>query len=100
MTALAKEKCIPAYPLGRPVDGRARYGMTPEQAHVYRWLVKNKPHDMPFSINTRELSVIMATKHSGIHQRVRALVERGWIEGHGSFYRFVAPVRQLKWSHS
>ena len=33
MSALAhSEGTVPAHPLGQPLDGRPRYGMTPEQA--------------------------------------------------------------------
>lgn len=85
----------PAYPLGRPAD-RDRYGMTPEQAHVYRWLVKKRPHDRAFSISFREVALAMASPVGNIHARVSALVERGWLERDDAGYRFVQPVMQFK----
>lgn len=94
MTALALDT-RPAYPLGRPSD-RDRYGMTPEQAHVYRWLVKNRPHDRPFAISFREVALAMAAPLGSIHQRVAALVERGWLERDDAGYRFVHPVMQFR----
>lgn len=96
MSALAKDNTVPAFPLGQPVDGRERYGMTPEQAHVYRWLVQYKPHNQPFPVNTRALGQAMATTHSSIHDRLKALVDRGWLQGQGSFYRFVEPIMAFK----
>lgn len=61
MTRAAAFICaVPAFPLGQPVDGRPRYGMTPAQADVYRCLVKHKPHNDAFGINFRELAWRMA----------------------------------------
>lgn len=96
MTALAREATIPAYPLGRPVDGRLRFGMTPEQAHVYRWLVKNRPHDRAFVVNFRSVAKAMMTKEGNAHQRIMALVERGWLERDDAGYRFVHPVMMFR----
>ena len=95
MSALAIETTIPAYPLGQPLDGRKRYGMTPEMAHVYRWLVQHKPHDGVFGINFRELAQHMARHHGSVHPAVRSLVERGWLEGKNETYSFVHPVMRF-----
>jgi hypothetical protein len=96
MSAVRQEATVPAFPLGRPVDGRERFGMTPEQAHVYRWLVENRPHDRPFSINYRAVGLSMAAGISNIHMRVWALCERGWLERVGLHYRFVHPVKVFR----
>lgn len=94
--ALAIESTRPAYPLGKPVD-RDRYGMTPEQAILYRWLVKNKPHDKPFTINTRAIApLFLVASHSQFHDRVVALVERGWLERDDAGYSFVQPIMKFK----
>lgn len=95
MTALAL-KTIPAHPLGIPLDGRARYGMTPEQAHVYGWLVKNRPHDRAFAIAFRHVAQVMASTEGNIYQRVSALVERGWLARDDAGYRFVQPVMKFR----
>jgi hypothetical protein len=89
-------RTVPGYPLGRPVDGRLRFGMTPEQANIYRWLVKHKPHTGSFAVNFRNLAQCMASTSGNIHQRVAALVERGWLEREDAGYRFVHPVMQFK----
>lgn len=95
MTALALAT-RPAYPLGRPAD-RDRYGMTPEQACLYRWLVQHKPHDKPFTIGFRAIAPLFLLKgHSKLHDRVAGLVERGWLERDDAGYRFVHPVMQFK----
>lgn len=103
MTALAYEITVPAYPLGEPFDGRPRYGMTPEMAEVYRWLVQHKPHHGSFAINFRETGWRMARHYTALHRTVQGLVERGWLEcgdlpvkGAGSTYSFVHPVKQFK----
>lgn len=91
---LPHERTIPAYPLGRPVDGRERYGMTPEQAHIYRWLVLNRPHDGSFRLNFAQLGEVMLCKRWNVFKRVMALVDRGWLKpckAHGT-YEFVQPV--------
>lgn len=98
---LISERTVPAFPLGQPVDGRPRYGMTPEMACAYRWLVKYKPHDESFAVNFRETGWRMARHPSKIHATVQALVERGWITpdaspGRYTTYRFVHPVMQFK----
>ncbi len=96
MTALAFSFATrPAFPLGKPATCD-RYGMTPEQANVYRWLVKNRPHRNPFAISFREVAIVMASTHGNIHARVSALVERGWLERNGARYRLVAPIMHFK----
>jgi hypothetical protein len=95
-------KTVPAFPLGQPTDGRPRYGMTPEQACLYRWLVKHKPHDGPFGINFRGTAWRMARHGSAIHKTVCALVERGWLHhieaaNHMDVaYAFVHPVMNFR----
>lgn len=101
MTALAHENCVPAYPLGQPEDGRKRYGMTPEQAHIYRWLVKNRPHDEPFAMDFRTIGSMMGCSCGTAHFHIRALIDRGWIKPHGKGarltgrYAFVQPVKHF-----
>lgn len=88
---------VPAFPLGQPVDGRERYGMTPEQACVYRFLVDTQPHAERFKINFRSLARSMVCGLGNAHQRVTALVERGWITvDRTGGYRFVQPVMHFK----
>jgi DNA-binding MarR family transcriptional regulator len=94
-------RTVPAFPLGQPVDGRARYGMTPEQAFVYRWIVRNRPHDAPFPILFRELAQAMALREAIVHMHVVALVERGWLESiatvpNRTLYRLVHPVMRFR----
>jgi hypothetical protein len=89
-------RTVPGFPLGQPVDGRLRYGMTPEQASIYRWLVQHRPHDKSFAISFRHLAQCMASTSGNVHQRVAALCERGWLERDDAGYRFVAPVMQFK----
>jgi hypothetical protein len=89
-------KTVPGFPLGQPVDGRKRYGMTPEMACVYRWLVKHKPHDETFGVNFRETAWRMARHHGTMHKTLRALVERGWLYGENDAYAFVHPVMTFK----
>ena len=79
MTALAQELTRPAFPLGQPFDGRPRYGMTPEQARVYRWLVDNRPHGEVFKVQFREVAAGINMKLSTVHHSVRELVDRGWL---------------------
>lgn len=95
--SVASVATVPAFPLGIPVDGRLRYGMTPAQADVYRWIVKHKPHHESFGINFRELAFRMASHLKTSHACVRALVERGWLEvaeykPSATVYRFVHPI--------
>lgn len=101
MSALAQEKTVPAFPLGQPFDGRKRYGMTPAQAEVYRWLVEHKPHDQAFGVNFREMAFRMVSHLQTSHACVRGLVERGWLEvaehkASATVYRFVHPVMRFK----
>ncbi len=96
MTALAHEITVPAYPLGRPVDGRERYGMTPEQARVYRWLVARRPNAGRFYLDFRHAAQALEMWLSKVHWCMVQLVERGWVEsfpnaGHTQ-YAFVQPV--------
>lgn len=90
------EATIPAYPLGKPLDGRARYGMTPEQAYIYNWLVRNRPHDRPFAISFRAVALAMAAPLGNVYTRVQGLIERGWLTRDDAGYRFVAPIRTFK----
>lgn len=101
MTALAHEIAVPAYPLGEPYDGRLRFGMTPAQAEVYRWLVQNKPHHGAFGVNFREMAFRLVSHLETSHACVRGLVERGWLEvaehkASATVYRFVHPVKLFK----
>jgi hypothetical protein len=94
-------RTVPAFPLGVPEDGRPRYGMTPEMACAYRWLVDHKPHEAPFGINFRETAWKMARHGGAMHATVQGLVERGWIEkaevrGSETTYQFVRPVMTFK----
>lgn len=89
---------VPAFPLGIPTDGRSRYSMTREQAIVYRWLVKHRPHNQEFTVNFRVLAKLIITSPALAHARVQALVDRGWLKtmpGHGR-YSFVHPVRHFR----
>lgn len=96
ISALAVEKTIPAYPLGKPVDGRARYGMTPEQARMYRWLVNNRPHHEWFAPDFRKVAAAIDCGLQRTFDHFAALVERGWLEGAGNNYRLVAPVMSFR----
>lgn len=89
---------VPAHPLGIPVDGRKRYGMTPEQACLYRWLVKYRPHDQEFRISMRQVAKVMLCKsHENISDRVDNLIDRGWLkECEKGRYAFVHPVMHFK----
>lgn len=93
MTALAIETTVDAYPLGRPPCGTLRYGMTPEQAMLYRWLVKNRPHDKAFAIGFREAAIAHLTGVCRVHDRVMALVERGWLKRVAKRYTFIEPIQ-------
>lgn len=93
MTALALAT-RPAYPLGKPAD-RDRFGMTQEQAYVYNWLVKNRPHDRAFAVNFRQIAIVMASPVHNIHARVIALCERGWLQREDAGYRFVHPIMKF-----
>lgn len=100
MTALAQELTRPAFPLGQPYDGRPRYGMTQEQARVYRWLVANKPHGEAFQVHFREAAADINMKLATVHHSVRELVDRGWLfEELGTRYTrygLVYPVMRFK----
>jgi hypothetical protein len=96
-------RTVPGFPLGQPVDGRERYGMTREHADAYRWLVKNRPHDKPFCLNFRDCAWSrQKISHSRTHDTIAALVERGWIQkidapnSRAVTYSFVHPVMQFK----
>ena len=99
MTALAP-KTVPAFPLGQPVDGRPRYGMTLEQAAAYRWLVANRSHLHAFLLDSRDVAAGVPMHLSTLHHCVRELVDRGWLyEVRGDAqtrYGFVAPVMHFK----
>lgn len=95
---LISERTVPAFPLGQPKDGRPRYGMTPEMARVYRWLVDNRPHNGEFRLNFTDLCEALETERSTAHLHVIGLVERGWLEagpenGAWRLYSFVQPVK-------
>jgi hypothetical protein len=94
-------RTVPGFPLGQPEDGRPRYGMTPEMALTYNWLVKHRPNARPFGINFRELGLRMLTSEGSMFKRVQSLVERGWLEiaeqrPGASTYRFVHPVMTFR----
>jgi hypothetical protein len=102
MTALAIATRA-AYPLGKPSD-RDRYGMTADQACLYRWLVKYRPHDRPFSISFRATAPLFCTTHTAVFHMVQNLIERGWLERDDAGYQ-VCPAhhvvqpkeRKVKW---
>jgi DNA-binding MarR family transcriptional regulator len=95
-------RTVPGFPLGQPVDGRERYGMTAEQAHAYCWLVKNRPHDKPFCLNFRDAAWSLHRHPGRTHAVISALVERGWIQkidapnSRAVTYAFVHPVMTFK----
>ena len=94
-------RTVPAYPLGQPEDGRPRYGMTPEMARAYRWIVENRPHDAPFWLRFSEISEAMQTERSTVQLLVVGLVERGWLDrvdvpGSLAHYALVHPVKVFK----
>lgn len=94
-------RTVPAYPLGEPVDGRPRYGMTPDQARAYCWLVNHRPHFGQWQICFTEMCAALETERSTAHMHVMGLVERGWLEpgesnGGHTRYAFVHPVRMFK----
>lgn len=85
---------IPAYPLGMPVDGRLRFGMTPEQARLYGWLVKHKPHSQSFTMNFRDIAAHLGKQyHSKVYDHAMALIERGWLQKDGERFQFVDPIK-------
>jgi DNA-binding MarR family transcriptional regulator len=91
---------LPAYPCGKPLDGRDRYGMTPEQGALYRWLVKNKPHHVAFLMHFRDVASEFNRSLSKTHVQVTALVERGWLEKVEDLYAFVQPVMHFAEPHN
>jgi hypothetical protein len=95
---LISDSTVSAFPLGQPTDGRPRYGMTPFQARIYRWLVENKPHAEPFNILSRDVAWALNSSphHAKYHDAVRALVERGWLDGDWYSYQFVHPVMTFR----
>lgn len=101
---LISEATVQAYPLGEPVDGRPRYGMTPDMARIYRWLVDNRPRFGQWQICFTDLSEALETERSTAHMHIVGLVERGWLEpgernGGHTLYSFVHPVRVFKALH-
>lgn len=70
---------VPAFPLGQPLDGRPRYGMTPYMAHLYRWLIANRAQEGEFKLSFRDISEATGESLSSVHAGVRGLVERGWL---------------------
>lgn len=95
-------RTVPGFPLGQPVDGRPRYGMTPEQATAYRWLVGNRPHDEPFCLNFRNVAWNLQRHHGRTHRVISGLMERGWLikvdapDPRAVTYAFVHPVITFK----
>jgi hypothetical protein len=101
MTAPAlRESSIPAFPLGQPLDGRKRYGMTPQQARLYRWLVKSRPHHIPFQMHFRDAALALGTGVGSLHYCLMELVDRGWVSNTGAGahaqYQMVPPVMTFK----
>lgn len=97
------EKYVPAHPSGIPADGRLRYGMTPEQASLYRWLVANRSHDEEFHFDFRRAAEALGFYHGGaVYQVVRGLIERGWLyrveNGNhlDTVYGFVQPIMRFR----
>lgn len=93
-------KTVPGFPLGQPKDGRPRYGMTPEQARLYRWLLKSRPHHIPFPMHFRDAEVDIGIGKASLHRCMQGLVERGWVDhapngGHAE-YRMVRPVKRFR----
>lgn len=96
MTAIAREATVLAHPLGIPVDGRERYSMTRDMAHVYAWLIRNMDHDEPFAVNFRAVAQAMLSREGAVHTQVKSLVERGWLLSVGNRYKFVEPIMRFK----
>lgn len=99
--AHATDGTIPAHPLGQPYDGRQRFGMTHEQARVYRWLLENRPHDEPFLLDFRDGAAGMGKWLGATAGLVDELVDRGWLTPAGPrggymTYSFVHPVMLFK----
>lgn len=92
---------VPAYPLGRPVDGRPRFGMTQEQARIYWWLVRNRSHTRVFALSFRDVSEGTGHEVSTVHACVMGLIERGWLykierQDRHPLFAFVRPVKMFK----
>ena len=102
MTALAyHEGTVLAHPLGIPLDGSNRYGMTPAMARLYRWLVHNRPHSSEFSLSFRDASEALGADVSSIHYCAVGLEERGWLRrfnrrGHHPLFAFIHPVMNFR----
>ena len=94
------DRLIKANPLGVPEDGRPRYGMTPEQATVYAYIVENMPHDRTFLMNFRQLAAGVSMQLANVRGAVADLYVRGWLEpdytGPVTVYRLIAPVKRFK----
>jgi len=92
------EQYVPAHPLGIPVDGRPRYGMEPEQAKLYRWLLANRAHHEEFRFDFRAVALAIGSHHGTVHNLTKGLVERGWLYRADNsnhlkvIYGFVQPV--------
>ena len=99
---LISDSTVPAFPLGQPVDGRERFGMTPNQAKLYRWLVDNRPHNQAFQILFREVADAINMNISAVHWLLTELCERGWLHCNHSrnhlkvTYAFVHPVMTFR----
>ncbi len=97
--SIAITATVPAYPLGRPVD-RLRYGMTPQQARLYRWLVANRPHGEAFRVEFREAGAALRMSPVTVHFCIMELIDRGWMRQLPSKswckYAFVAPVMRFR----
>lgn len=101
MTAvILADNTIPAFPLGQPPDGRKRFGMTPQQARLYRWLVESRPHDIPFQMHFRDAALALGIGVGAAHYCLIELVERGWVTstGNGAHtqYQMVPPVMAFR----
>ena len=90
---------VPGFPLGQPPDGRPRYGMTPQQAQLYRWLVQSRPHHVPFRLHFRDAAEQLGMALSSVHWCLMELVDRGWVEqlanGAHTQFQMVPPVKRF-----
>lgn len=104
MSALVcyEEQYVPAHPLGIPADGRPRYGMEPEQAKLYRWLIANRPHDEEFHFDFRRTAQGIGSHFGTVHSLAKGPIERGWLyrveNGNhlDTVYGFVQPVMRFR----
>lgn len=98
------EATVPAFPLGRPDDGRERFSMTPIMAEAYRALIyyKDEYGKMP---TVRTLGSMIGQDVSATFRILTQLHERGWIAPNransnhrrsGGEYQFVLPIRFFK----